>query len=403
MTQERQPTQQKDKRARNAGIGVGLVLAGALGMSALNGAFGAKPENTGASYSPNPTATELATQRPSEAGATPEPSKSPEVSTSPEVEIQNFTVEKLGSFETLPGDIISGDVAMSDTKDSAIFPLYDQDTHKAPGVEDNTKTALFVEVQALGVVHAEWGATVTRGLTPEKKAEMLKLQAISKERAGFDKVDVVVWNGYDTTVDQAGYKATGEQGSSMPVNPTESPEAGYNLDGMNNQEKIRLILNLFATGKVDADSAEGKALLDVLANCFCATECTKPAETPKPTPTPEACVVPSMKDRILKPGETYKVAEGVDFIAQGDVAIDGKKTYDSLEGTGAISVITDKKANTIKAPWGADIQVFDCTTDEFISETYEHDVEQLKATTYTDKEGKTHFRKLDPNSINQLK
>lgn len=398
MTQERQPIQRKDHKGRNAGIAVSAGLALILVGAGFGGAFRGGPENTGNNPTQKPVATEPATPRPSEAaGATGKP----EVTASPEVEIQNFAVEKLGSFEVLPGDIVSGDVSMSDTKDSAIFPLFDQDTHKASDVEDNTKTALYVDIQAPGVVHAEWGATVTRGLTADKKAEMLKLQAISKERAGFDKVDVVIWTGYDTTVDEAGFKATGEQSSSIMPNPSESPkaspEAGYNLDNMNNQDKIRLILNLFATNKIDANSPEGKALLDVLANCFCSkTECTTPVETPKPTPepskSPEACI-PSMKDHVMKAGETYKVPAGVDFIGQGDIIIDGKRTYDSLDKTGAISVVTDQKANTIKAPWGADIQVFECPTDQFITDTYKHDLEQLKATN----------RSLDKNSINQLK
>lgn len=355
-----------------------IVAAGLLGAAYLLSGNGGeiRPANADRQTS-SPTASEMATPTSSEAPGTP----------SAEVEIQNFTVEKLGSFEVLPGDIISGDVSMSDTKDSAIFPLYDQDTHKAADVVDNTKTALYVDVQAPGIVHAEWGATVTRGLTAEKKAEMLKLQAISKERAGFDKVDVVIWTGYETTVDEAGFKATGEQSSI--VNPSASPEAGQNLDGLNNQDKIRVILNLFKEGNLT--SQEEAVLLDILVNCLCG--CSNPTETPKPTPTPEACVVPTMKDHVMKPGETYKVPAGVDFIAQGDVTIDGKKTYDSNEKTGAISVVIDEKANTIKAPWGADIQVFECATDQFIKDTYTHDLEQLQATN----------RSLDKNSINQLK
>lgn len=399
MTEQRIERQPKDHKVRNAGIGTGILLAGVLAGGALSGAFKGESANTANNPTQGPATIELATPRPSEAAGTPEPTKAPEVN------IQNFAVEKLGTFEVLPGDMISGDVAMSDSKDSAIFPLYDQDTHKAADVQDNTKTALYIDVQAPGVVHAEWGATVTRGLTAEKKAEMLKLQAISKERAGFSKVDVVIWTGYETTVDEAGFKATGEQTSSVtPVTPSENGTE-YNLEGLNNQDKLRIILKLFADGTVDADSKEGKVLMDVLINCLCG--CQAPTETPKPTPTPtttpEACVNPSFKDHVMKAGDTYKVPAGVDFIAQGDVAIDGKATYDNAEATGAVSVITDQKANSIKAPWGADIQVFDCATDEFINETYRLDVEQLKATTYTDKEGKTHFRKLDPNSINQLK
>lgn len=376
MTEQRIERQPRNHTVRNAGIlGTGAVAL-LLGVASLGGALRGEPTRAESSYSPSPYPTELATQRPSEAGASP----SPETSGSPEVAIQTFVVEKLGTFEVQPGDFIAGDISMSDTKESAIFPLYDQDTLKAADVQDNTKTALYVDVQAPGVIHAEWGAYVTRGLTPEKKAETLKLQAISKERAGFEKIDVVIWTGYDTTVDQAGYKADKTPGS-VPSNTTENG-TGYNLEGVDNQSKIRLILNLFATGKVDADSAEGKALLDVLADCFCGgTTCAKPAETPAPSaiPTPEAVCEP-MNDNIMKAGETYEVS-GKEFIVQGDVLIDGVKYYDSNAKTGAIDIVLDSKTHTIKAPWGADVQVFeDCATDQFIQDTYSTDLEQLKAT-----------------------
>lgn len=365
-----------------------ILAAGALGVAFLLSGNGGeiRPANADRQTS-SPTAGEMGTPTASEAAGTPESSQAAEV------EIQNFTVEKLGSFEVLPGDIISGDVAMSDSKDSAIFPLYDQDTHKAADVTDNTKTALYIDVQAPGVVHAEWGATVTRGLTAEKKAEMLKLQAISKERAGFDKVDVVIWTGYDSTVDEAGYKADGAQSQGgTNVNPdTNFNDVTGGLENLDNQSKIKVVLSIIAEGNLTPE--QENVLMDILISCLCS--CSNP-EAPKPTPapssTPEACV-PVMNDHVMKAGETYKVPAGVDFIAQGDVTIDGKKTYDSNEKTGAISVVTDEKANTIKAPWGADIQVFDCATDAFIKETYTHDLEQLQAT----------GRKLDSNSINQLK
>lgn len=365
-----------------------ILSAGLLGAAFIFSGGGNEPRPANADSSSTSTPSgELATPRTSEAPGSAEPSNSSEV------EIQNFTVEKLGTFEVLPGDIIAGDVAMSDTKDSAIFPLYDQDTHKAADVTDNTKTALYVDVQTPGVVHAEWGATVTRGLSAEKKAEMLKIQAISKDRAGFDKVDVVLWTGYDTTVDEAGYTVTGEQNSSVNPTPSGSPETGINnLDGLDNQSKMKVILNLFAEGTIDPNSEEGKVLMDILVNCLCG--CDTKTETPTPTPSksPEVCI-PAMNDHVMKPGETYKVPTGVDFIAQGDVTIDGKRTYDNSEKTGAISVVLDEKANTIFAKYGADIQLFDCPTDALITDTYNHDVEQLKATN----------RSVDKNSINQLK
>jgi hypothetical protein len=363
-----------------------ILAAGILGAAYLFSGNGVgRPDGRPASAdsgSFSPTASEMATPNVSEAAGSPEPSA--------EVEIQNFTVEKLGTFEVLPGDIIAGDVAMSDSKDSAIFPLYDQDTHKAADVTDNTKTALYIDVQAPGVVYAEWGATVTRGLTAEKKAEMLRLQAVSKERAGFDKVDVVIWTGYDSTVDEAGYKADNTQGQ-VTENPSMNDITGGNLENLDSQSKIKVVLSIIAEGNLTPE--QENVLMDILISCLCS--CSNP-EAPKPTPapssTPEACVNPSFKDHVMKAGETYKIPAGVDFIAQGDVKIDGKRTYDSNEKTGAISVVTDQKANTIFAPWGADIQVFDCSTDAFVKQTYQHDKEQLEAT----------GRSVDKNSINQL-
>lgn len=386
MTEQRSTTPVIKESRRDLKGPAAILSAGILGAAFMfsGGGNEARPANAGSTSTPA-ASSELATPRTSEAPGSAEPTNSSEV------EIQNFTVEKLGTFEVLPGDIIAGDIAMSDTKDSAIFPLYDQDTHKAADVTDNTKTALYVDVQTPGVVHAEWGATVTRGLTPEKKAEMLKIQAISKDRAGFDKVDVVLWTGYDTTVDEAGYTVTGEQNSSVNVSPSGSPEAGVNnLDGLDNQSKLKVILNLFAEGTIDPNSEEGKVLMDILVNCLCG--CDTKTETPTPSKSPEVCI-PAMNDHVMKPGETYKVAKGIDFIAQGDVTIDGKRTYDNSEKTGAISVVLDEKANTIFAKYGADIQLFDCPTDALITDTYNHDVEQLKATN----------RSVDKNSINQLK
>lgn len=389
LNETKQPTVLKKDRNLTGAAGIlGVAIIGAS-LILSGGGNESKPTNNAGATS-GPTANEMATPKTSEAAG----SASPESSSSPEINIQNFTVEKLGTFDAMPGDIIAGDISMSDTADSAIFPLYDQDTHKAAGVTDNTKTALYVEVQVPGVVHAEWGATVTRGLTAEKKAEMLKLQAISKERAGFDKVDVVIWTGYDTTVDEAGFKATGDQTSSInTVSPTESQAPTVdNLANLSNQDKLAVILRIFAEGKVDPDSEEGKVLMSVIVSCLCSCG-TPEAPKPTPTPTPKVCTVPSFKDHVMKAGETYKVPAGVDWIGQGDIVVDGQKTYDSSDKTGAINVVIDQKANTIKAPWGADIQVFDCATDQYVKDVYNHDLEQLKATN----------RSLDKNSINQLK
>lgn len=353
----------KGHRVRNTLVSTGLASA-FVGVLAFGGGLNGAPKT--ASANGGETAT------PSASSAA---SGSPEASNSPEVQIQNFTVEKLGTFDVLPGDIIAGDVSMSDSKDSSILPLYDQDTHKAADVTDNTKTALYVEVQTPGVVHAEWGATVTRGLTAEQKAEMLKLQTISKTRAGFDKVDVVVWTGYNTTTDEAGFKSDGTQGSSMP-NPSESPMPGANLDGANKQELINTILDEIHKGNLTQDQEYN--LMQQLIACLCS--CGTPSETPKPTPTPTPEVCVPMEDHFLKKGQTLKVKAGERFIVQGDVLIDGKRRFDSLQKTGAIDEILDGKSHTVKAPYGADVQVFNtCATDVFIANTYNHDLGQLKA------------------------
>ena len=393
---------ERNRKIRNAGIlaTAGLAIAMVGGSCANNEV---KP-----TYTPNPTATKLATPSTSEAGASPSLSPIPEVSSSPEASIQTFVVEKLGTLEVQPGDFIAGDISMSNTKDSAVFPLFDQDTHKAADVTDNTKTALYVDVQVPGVIHAEWGAFVTRGLTPEKKAEMLKLETLQKLRAGFSKTDVVLWTGYDTTVDEAGFKADSTS-SATPVNPSESPAAstnptaspeaspatGYNLENISNQEKTRLILNLFAEGKVDPNSAEGKALLDVLANCFCATTCTKPAEIPAPsampsaTPsaTPEAQCTP-LTDIYLKSGQ--KVTVQGPFNVLGDVTMDGVSRHDSSSKTFAVDKVTDTKQHIIIAPWGADVQKFNtCANPQVQTTAYGKAVD----------DGKSSGRTFDSNSL----
>lgn len=338
--------QPKSNKRRNAGALAVAGLAIFVGGAAFGGGFN---PDTKPSASPTTNANlKLATQRPSEAGASPmsstEPSGTPEPSKSPEVKVENFTVGNFGIFDVLPGDIIAGDVAMSDSKDSSILPLFDQDTHKAADVKDNGKTALFVEVQVPGVIHAEWGASVTRGLTAEQKAEMLKLQTISKARAGFEKVDVVVWTGYNTTTDEAGFKADGKQGSSMP-NPSESPMPGANLDGSNSQELINTILDEIHKGNLTPDQEYN--LMQQLIACLCS--CGTPSETPKPTPkpTPEVCVV-TKEDRLFDPKKGPITVTTKGLVVRGDVFINGHRYFDDSPKTAAVDTIWTNTPHTYK-------------------------------------------------------
>ena len=370
--EQRQPN---DHRVRNRAV---VLAGGALAVALAFGAGGAlsnKEPARGTDYL-GPTPAALATPTTSEASASP----------SPEAKAQNFHIEVLGAFEVQPGDMISGDVAMSDTKDSAIFPLYDTDTHKAADVVDNTKTALFVEVQAPGVAHAQWGADVVRGLTAEKKAEFLKNQTLEKKRSGFTNVDVVIWNGYSSTVDEAGVKANGEQGSA--VNPSENG-TGYNLDNLDNQSKLRIILNLFAEGTVDPNSEEGKVLMDVLVNCLC--NCETPIETPKPTPTPEVCVV-DFKDTLYDPKKGPIKVTTKGLVVRGDVYINGKRYFDDLSQTAAIDRIWTEtpKTYTVSGKYAADVLwMEDCATKSDWQDQVDLAISQIE------EEG----RPLDPKSL----
>lgn len=316
---------------------------------------------------------------------------SPEASATPEVEIQYIEVPQLVPHEVQPGDFIPGDVSMSDTEDSALFPLYDQDTNKAPDVEDNTRTALYVDVQAPGVVLAPYGKiTIIRGMNPEQKAEFLRNETTAKTRAGFEKSGVVLWTGYDTTVDQAGYKADGTQGN---VDTSGTPVAEDNLSGLDNQAKIRTILNLFADGTIDPNSEEGKVLMGILVNCLCA--CETPAQ-PKPTPKPEkpkeVCVT-TFRDRLYNPNKGPVTVRTRGLVVRGDVLINGKRYYDEgNSSTAAIDRVWTEKPRTYKVsgPYEADVLwMEDCASKAQWKDQVDLAIEQVRES----------GRKLDPRSL----
>ena len=320
--------------------------------------------------------------------------------------VENFEVKAFTTFDVIPGDVVSGDVQMSDTIDSNPFPMYDQDSHKAPDVQDNAKTALFIDVQAPGVVHSEWGATVTRGLTQDQKAEMLRLQKIAKENAGFERTDVVAWTGYNTSVDQAGYRADGTKGEALPYGSIETVVGTPNMSNpseinayvsenpnMDASTAMALYDKLIADG-FDVNVPENQATIQALIDCICKAEtsCPLPTETPKATPEPtkepEVCE-PKFKDHFLKAGQKITTPKGHMVIAQGD--LEGAVNHDSLAETKGVYVFTDGKRRTFKAPWGADVMVFnDCATTSFVRDTYKDVLKQDN-------------RKLDKNSVNQLR
>lgn len=395
MTERKTESYQLDKRTvKRAGFAGAIALSATVvaGLAFVNGAPRSVEAN-GTQSSPAASASMEATPRPSDAGATP----TPEATQAPEARIETFHLNPGDKFEANVGDVVVGDVAMSDTEDAtrAVF-LFDTDTNKREGT-DNTKTGLLVDVQAEGFVLSPYGGDVIRGLSGDKKSTWIELKKAEMINGGcvggcVDGVDVVTWTGSETTVPQSGMKSEGSVVTTEPT-ATSTPEVGTDYSGLTNDERKQALLTLLADGKIDVSTPEGKALLDLLIQCICVGETVKPTPEPKPTATPDAECIP-YNDHVMKAGETYRVPAGKDFIVQGDVIIDGRRTYDNSEKTGAISVVLDQKANRIKANWGADVQVFnDCATPEMVKEVYRDDLKELKATK----------RSLDKNSINQLK
>lgn len=342
--------------------GPAVIIGAALLGSALllGGGNENKPATAGATSNPT-TPGEMATPTTSEAGASPSPESSQGTKE------DSFSLEKGVPVEAQVGDIISGDIAMSDTMDSPILPLYDQDEHKAADVEDTTKTALFVVVEKPGIIHVPYGGYVVRGITPEKKAEILRTWTAEKERAGY-KPTTVVWTGYDTTTDQAGYMANGDENSTF-----DPSEGTPNLDGLSNQDKLRIVLSLFSKRDsegnllIDPNSAEGKVLMDILVSCLCGCETPtgSPAPSEKPN-TPEACPDKGYQDKVYNPKEGPLTVTTNGLLVRGDVTINGKVYHDKLGTTQAVDWIwTDiAKEYTITGPNTADILWTTCPSKD---------------------------------------
>lgn len=401
MTQlENQP---RNNKTRNVGIVGGTALALAIAFGA-GGALNGNKDTAAATASPEPTTAVTATPKASEAGATPTPkltetampttTVTPEPSITPEpIVIQNIEVEQLTPFEVMPGDFISADVQMSDTKDGSRFALNDSDWDylNNPVKKDITRTALGVDVEAPGWVVAPYGKiTVMRGMTPAQKAEFIVDETSSKIRSkAFDEYNVVVWTGLDSTSNQAGLKFDGTPGTTSE-NPTGLPPTAENLANLTTQEKLRAIISVFEQGNIDVDSPEAKQLIELLAECLCG--CAVPTESPMPSQTPgptaEVCV-PKMTDLVIPAGTVWE-SNGQDFIVEGAVRIDGVKRYTIGNDSSKIKQVdwvTDGGSHKVIFDFTSDRQLFNsCSTDAFEKITYDSDLSSDKRT-------------LDPKSI----
>jgi hypothetical protein len=353
MVETKNQTVVEKKGQKNRGIGCGSAAlggaAGALGALLLFGAGscalnnGRETSNPTAGASNSPTAiVEMAT-----------PTASQAASGSPKLEVQSFHLVAGDKMAVLPGDVIVGDVTLSDTDCGSAFPLYDTDTHKAADVQDNTKTALYVDVEANGEVYAGYGGDVIRGLSGDAKTSWLNNQKIDKVRSGFTKVDVVDWTGYSSTKDEAGQTAAQQN----------LPQLGLcTLPGASSSPESGASSSPEATQTTPCCNICGAPTPTPEATCGCAT----------PTKTPEGPCTP-MEDTIEAAGKTIKT-NGESFIVEGDVTIDGVKHFDNSSSTGAIDKVTDGKSHTILFNYQGDFQKFNsCATGNDIQNTYDKD------------------------------
>lgn len=373
-------------KAKKLAKPAGVILAGGLIVQSLTGGFNPRPVS-GDGYSPSAAPTMEATPRTSQAPGTPEPSTAP--SASPEASpanIQNIEVKQFEPFEVQPGDWISADVTMSDTQEgltnpATAFPLFDSDYDylNSPVKVDITRTAMGVDVEAPGWVVAPYGdIVVVRGMTADQKAYAIANEISLKTRGGqFDKFDVVIWKGLNNTVDEAGKMHDGTFVGTTGETPTGTPTP-ENLANMTAQEKLNFIVEFFWNNKIDPNNPDAKELLDILASCLCG--CSAPTESPAPSalPTPEptgAVCQPKMTDKVIPAGTVWH-SNGVDFIIQGDVTIDGRKTYTVGDPNHdrTIDWVTDGKNHTVVFDYRSDRQLFNnCSTDSFEQQTYNSD------------------------------
>lgn len=359
---------------------------------------------------------------PSAAGGTPSPEASITVSFDRDnagctLSDDTYHCLKGGKIAVVPGDMLKGDWAMSNTDGSTIRFLFDQDSTKGPGV-DIDHTGLLVDVQTNGEAYAANGGDVIMGLG-DRKDSWIALTKSSMATGGCvdgcsERVDVVTWTGFDSTIDQ-GQLEKGVQPSPTPepsATPTASiyevnPETDSFLASVlamdENSDEFKNMTEdqKLAVEQVKLDYANEQfnaALLKELQSCGCVPACPAPSATPTPnptpTPTPQAC--PELtQDHVMLKGETYVVPAGHAFIAQGDDYIDGKRYFDNAAITAAIDVVlNDGKKHTIESlVGGTDVTIF-CPTalKTDVLNTYKHDLMALK----------DRNRRLDRRSLNQL-
>lgn len=342
-------------------------------------------------------------------GVTTFASPSPEAG-APVIAEEEFSLGRGQYMEVMPGDIISGDVSMSDTLKGPIKPLYDNDLNKDPEITDIADTALFINVVEPGIVWTENGAHVQRGLIGEPRDTYLFLQRNAKVRGGFKYADVVDWTGYDTTIDQGqivhdpeSSLGNQEETSLRTLEMTDPDQikeyVGANPD-MDPSVALALYNSLIEDG-FDVNAPENQATLQALIACLCkvdgSCEQPEPKSTPKPTATPKPReVCDPQDDHIMKQGETYRVpARYDDIIVQADALIridNGRwiRAYDDLGPTKSVNVIRHigDHVVTVKTPvGGGDVQQFnECATDGVVTEWYQNDL-------------KADPRKLDKRSV----
>lgn len=317
--------------------GAALALAfGAGGM--INGS---RPTEAGSNEPTKAPAAELF-----DASATAIPSGSPEASPTVETEIQYIEVEALTPFEVQVGDFISADVSMSDTKDGELFPLMDTDWDyvDSDNPVDVTSTALGVDVEAPGWVVGPYGKiTIIRGMSADQRAKFIANETTLKTRAGFKEYKVVIWNGLEDTVNQAGNKFDGTHVG------TDSTGSIDNMDNLSTQEKLNVVIKFMMDNNIDVDSADAQALIALLANCLCGCG---PTESPAPSEPPSNEVCPPGKgyeDHIYNPKNgTFTTPATNGLVVRGDATINGHVYHDTLAETQALDWIWTESPKTYK-------------------------------------------------------
>ena len=388
-----------------AAIGGAALLTAALVLSANIGGKGAEATK---STDPATGAAAVESLNPStpttgEAAASPTPNNSANYS-----QPGHFQPGAFANVET--GDIVVSDIKVAPVGTpenaqgiSGFARLYDTDTDKKSQMAgipdsqiDNAKTGLITKFSQDAEVYFPYGGDVVRGIqNPDvwianqvqdmENSGCVPATATSKGGCS-EGVFVANFTGMDTTVAQDGKLAKDvlamDNPNSASLTPSESPAplASFNISALSPEDQILYQIQ------------------QELQNCLCEGKKASPAPSAEPIgQCPE-------DDHPMKQGDVYKLPEGDRAIVEADAIIDpkfdskgnyipgtGKRTYDNLAKTGAISQILDGKSHVIWTPvGGGDVQVFCSTTDtNTIHDWYIKDKNALEA----------GGRTLDPNSI----